>query len=111
MPVSEFCVVTTTTDSQAHARSLASGILQQALGACVQICPVESHYMWQGRQEQAAEWLLQIKTRTAVYDKLERFIKAHHPYQVPQVICLPFWAGQADYLQWVREQVAAPPSP
>ncbi len=103
-------MVTTTTDSQSHARSLAAGILQQALAACVQILPIESHYMWQGRQEQAEEWLLQIKTRMALYGDLERFIQAHHPYQLPQVICLPVLAGQADYLQWIREQAGAPPS-
>lgn len=107
--MSQFCVVTTTTDSQAHARALAAGLLQRSLAACVQIYAVESHYRWQGRQEQAEEWLLQIKTRTALYDEIERFIKAHHPYQVPQVVCLPVLAGQADYLQWVSEQVAAPP--
>ena len=35
--MSEFCVVTTTTDSQAHARALAALILEQGLAACVQI--------------------------------------------------------------------------
>lgn len=107
--MSEFCVITTTTDSQAHARSLAAGLLQQALAACVQIHPIESHYVWQGRQEQAQEWSLQIKTRTALYEAVERFIRAHHPYEVPQILCLPVTAGQADYLQWVREQARTPP--
>jgi periplasmic divalent cation tolerance protein len=104
----EFCVVSTTTDSQSHARTLAAAIVQQGLGACVQIQSIESHYVWQGQQEQAPEWLLHIKTRTALYDELERFIKAHHPYQVPQVLCLPVLAGHAAYLQWLREQTPGP---
>ncbi len=104
----EFCVVSTTTDSQSHARTLAAAIVQQGLGACVQIQSIESHYVWQGQQEQAQEWLLQIKTRTALYGELERFIKAHHTYQVPQILCLPVLAGHADYLRWLREQTPGP---
>lgn len=106
--MTDFCVVTTTTDSQTHARTLAAAIVRQGLGACVQIQSIESHYVWQGQQEQAQEWLLQVKTRTALYEELERFIKAHHPYQVPQVLCLPVLAGHADYLRWLREQTPGP---
>lgn len=108
--MSEFCVVTTTTDSQAHARALASILLEQGLAACVQIQAIESHYVWQGRQECANEWSLQIKTRRALYEALEGLIKAHHHYQVPQILCLPVQAGQANYLEWVRDQTALAPT-
>jgi periplasmic divalent cation tolerance protein len=89
MAVSEFCVVTTTTDSQAHARALAAQIVQDRLGACVQLQAIESHYIWQGQAEQSSEWRLTIKTRSALYPELERFIRAHHHYDTPQIVCLP----------------------
>jgi periplasmic divalent cation tolerance protein len=101
--MSDYCVVTTTTDRQDHARALAAEILQAGLGACVQIQAIESHYIWQGKQEQTAEWLLTIKTRSALYDELERFIGAHHHYETPQVLCLPVTAGHPDYLRWLSQ--------
>ena len=52
----EFCVVSTTTDSQSQARTLAAAIVQEGLGACVQIHAIESHYVWQGQQEQGGEF-------------------------------------------------------
>jgi periplasmic divalent cation tolerance protein len=101
--MTNYCVVTTTTDRQDHARTLAAEILQAGLGACVQIQAIESHYVWQGQQEQTAEWLLTIKTRSALYDELERFIGAHHHYETPQVLCLPLTAGHPDYLRWLSQ--------
>jgi periplasmic divalent cation tolerance protein len=102
--VTEFCVVTTTTDSQAHARALAAQIVQEGLGACVQLQAIESHYIWQGQAEQSSEWRLTIKTRSALYPELERFIRAHHHYDTPQVLCLPLLAGEPHYLEWLRQQ-------
>jgi periplasmic divalent cation tolerance protein len=105
--MSAYCLVTTTTDRQDHARALAAQILQAGLGACVQIQAIESHYIWQGKQEQTAEWLLTIKTRSALYDQLERFIGDHHHYETPQVLCLPLSAGHPDYLRWVSQHTRA----
>ena len=102
--MSEFCVVTTTTDRAEHARALADQILEHRLAACVQIQSIESHYVWQGRQEQATEWQLSIKTRSALYETLERFIRARHHYDTPQLLCTPVLAGQVDYLAWVRQE-------
>jgi periplasmic divalent cation tolerance protein len=106
--VTEFCVVTTTTDSQAHARALAAQIVQGGLGACVQLQAIESHYIWQGQAEQSSEWLLTIKTRSALYPELERFVRAHHHYDTPQLLCLPLLAGEPHYLQWLRQQTREP---
>ena len=106
--MSECCVVTTTTDSQAHARALAVEIVRDKLGACVQLQAIESHYVWQGQAEQSSEWLLTIKTRSALYPELERFVRAHHHYDTPQLLCLPLLAGQADYLLWLRQQTREP---
>ena len=102
--MSEVCVVTTTTDRADHARALADQILEHRLAACVQIQPIESHYVWQGQQEQSAEWQLSIKTRSALYGELERFIRARHHYDTPQLLCTPVLAGQADYLAWIGQQ-------
>ena len=102
--LNSFCVVMTTTDQEAHAESLAAGIVAARLGACVQVQAIRSFYEWQGRPEVAREWLLMVKTRQALYGELERFIRQNHPYDTPEVLCLPVTAGAADYLAWVREQ-------
>ena len=104
--MTEFCVVMTTTDRQDHAQALAGQIVQAQLGACVQLQAIQSVYVWQGQPESAQEWLLLIKTRQALYEALEQFIRAHHHYETPEVLCLPVAAGAADYLAWVRAHTA-----
>jgi periplasmic divalent cation tolerance protein len=73
------------------------------LGACVQLQAIRSVYRWQGETCAEPEWRLAIKTRADRYPALEAFIRARHPYALPQIVMLPITAGAPDYLQWVAE--------
>ncbi len=71
--------VTTTTESQSHARQLARSIVQARLAACVQVLgPIESTYWWNGEVEEAREWLCLMKTTATTYSALEAFIRTAH---------------------------------
>ena len=63
-----------------------------------------SIYRWKGAVETASEVPVLIKTRAALYPDVEAFIRAHHPYELPEVIALPVNAGLASYLAWVAEE-------
>ncbi len=95
------CVVQTTLPSETEAHALARAIVQARLGACAQVQAIRSFYVWQERTQDEAEWLLSVKTRRARYPQLEAWLRAHHPYDTPEIICLPITAGSADYLDWV----------
>ena len=99
----EFCVVLTTTSSQAEADRLAGGLVSERLAACVQIVAINSHYIWEGKAQQEPEYLLLVKTRKEVYERIEAFIHREHSYEVPELIQLPVEAGSGPYLDWVRE--------
>ncbi|MBI4710967.1 MAG: divalent-cation tolerance protein CutA [Candidatus Omnitrophica bacterium] len=46
-----------------------------------------------GKKETSKEVLLLIKTLTSNYKKLEKTILENHPYEVPEIICLPITRG------------------
>jgi periplasmic divalent cation tolerance protein len=94
-------VVTTTCDSAALCKALVDGLLKAKLAACVQVSKVESHYVWKGKREKAAEFLLTIKTRKALLKKVEAKIRALHSYETPQMVAFPLVAGHAPYLKWI----------
>lgn len=96
------CVVQTTLPSEAQGAELARGIVQARLGACVQVQAIRSFYVWQEQAHDEPEWLLSIKTRSALYPALEAFIRARHPYETPEVVQLPITAGSATYLAWLE---------
>lgn len=99
----DYAIVLTTCPNDSEARDLASRIVAERLAACVQLSKIDSFYIWKGDACIDPEVRLTIKTRTALYEKLEDFIKKHHSYEVPQIIMIPLTNGSEDYLDWVDE--------
>jgi len=102
-------VLITTLPDAASARALAEALVRERLAACVNLmAECTSIYHWQGAVETDAEVPLWIKTRAALYPRVEQFIRTHHPYDLPEVIALPLAAGLAPYLQWVEQETQQP---
>ena len=102
----EYVQVLTTTEAREEAESIARALTEQRLAACVQIVgPVTSTYRWKGKVETAEEWLCLIKSRKALYERIEEAIKAIHSYETPEIIALPIVAGSAAYLNWLNEEL------
>jgi periplasmic divalent cation tolerance protein len=100
-------LVLTTCGNSADAGSLATLLVEQRLAACVNALDrVASTYRWQGRVQQDQETLLVIKTTVARYPAVERAIRAHSKYELPEVVAIPVTAGSDAYLDWLRESVA-----
>lgn len=103
-------VLVTAKDSE-EARRIAAKLLDGQLAACVNIVdPVESHFWWQGQQDQAREALLVIKSQERLLPALIAAVKAAHSYEVPEIIALPIIGGNQDYLRWISDSVKKPSS-
>jgi periplasmic divalent cation tolerance protein len=101
------CQVMTTVDRRDAAEALARGAVQARAAACGQVGgPISSVYWWQRRVETAEEWVVVFKTTTERYPDLERYIREHHPYDVPEILCTPVTAGNPAYLAWVAAETA-----
>ncbi|MFI5361614.1 MAG: divalent-cation tolerance protein CutA [Elusimicrobiota bacterium] len=99
-------VVLVTVPRGGKAESMADGLVEARLAACVNILPgAVSIYRWKGRVRRDAESVLVVKTTAPKLKKLERWIKERHPYEVPEFIVLPVVSGSREYLSWLAEQV------
>lgn len=95
-------LVFTNMPDEPSAEALALALLEARLAACVNLLPaVRSIYRWQGKVEQASEVLLLIKTTAARYAALEAFVRARHPYELPEFVAVPATHGLTEYLAWV----------
>ena len=101
--------VVTTTDSEGAAAELARGIVEARLGACVQVVPIRSFYVWEGAAQDDPEWQLQIKTASGRVEAVIAHIKAHHDYDVPEIIVTPIVAGNPEYLSWIDAETGPAP--
>ena len=106
--MTQFIEVHTTINSKEEAQKIADTLVSQRLAACVQVSgPIISTYWWQGKLEQAEEWLCTAKTPKALYSQLEQAIREVHPYDVPEILAVDVVAGNPDYLQWIVQETRA----
>jgi len=100
--------VHTTIDSVESAQEIAMVIVGNRLAACVQISgPITSTYWWQGKIEQAQEWVCTAKTREDLYPALELAIREMHTYDEPEILATSVVAGSAGYLDWIKRETSA----
>ncbi|TLU88353.1 MAG: divalent-cation tolerance protein CutA [Chlorobium sp.] len=104
---SSYCLVITTVPDREEAESLAEGILDNRLAACVQMSEVRSFFLWESSLQKENEIVMYIKTTDACYGELESYISQYHPYDVPEIIKLPVTGGLPGYLEWLRSTTAA----
>src|SRR5512141_977266 len=98
-------LVFTNLPDRESAEKLASLLIERRLAACVNIlAPCASVYRWQGQIKHDEEHPLLIKTVSARYAELEASIRAHHPYELPEIIAVPISGGLPAYLQWVESE-------
>ena len=95
-------IVLTTTSNTDEAESLANGLVETRLAACVQILPkMMSVYAWKGKIENETEHLLLIKTLPEEYEAVERYILDHHSYDTPEIVAIDAEKVSAGYLEWL----------
>jgi periplasmic divalent cation tolerance protein len=98
---SDYGMLLTTLASRDDAVRIAKLLIDEKLAACVQLLPIESFYVWDGKTQNEKEVLLLIKTRTALFEPAIARIKAVHPYTVPQIVGTQFLVGFQPYLDWI----------
>jgi periplasmic divalent cation tolerance protein len=103
--MAEFILALTTVPEEKIGRQIARVLVEERLAACVTIsAAARSVYRWEGKICAEQEFVLLIKTRAALYGKLEARIKKIHPYQVPEIVTLSIGKGSTDYLAWLGEE-------
>jgi len=99
-----YCMIFVACPSEKVADKIADTLLKKKLIACANIVPgVKSKYWWKGKIEMSGETLMMMKTKQSLFDKVEKEVRALHPYDVPEVICMKIDKGSKDYLGWVNK--------
>ena len=95
-----------TVGSYREATKIADILIRGRLAACVNIIPkVDSVFRWRGAVDHARESLIMIKTDLRNLKRVERAIRKHHSYEVPEMIAWPIKWGHQPYLKWLFDSV------
>jgi periplasmic divalent cation tolerance protein len=99
-------LVLTTASSLEESKKIAREMVERRLAACVNIIPrIESVYRWEGKVEEAQEFLLLIKTTESACAQVCETIQRLHSYEVPECIALSIEEGSPAYLKWIDDSV------
>jgi periplasmic divalent cation tolerance protein len=99
----------TTVPDEATAKALSRAMLERRIAACVNAVPgVRSAYWWEGRIEEAQEWMLLIKTSEACWAALQALCASTHPYEVFELVMLQPRQLHPPYRRWWAQALAGP---
>ena len=97
-----YIIVLVTTASKHEAEEIVQHLLGDKLIACGNIVgPVTSFFRWSGSVERAEEFLVLMKTRRDLFQRLSEVVKTLHSYEVPEILAVPVVEGPRDYLEWL----------
>jgi periplasmic divalent cation tolerance protein len=82
---------------------IANKLVQNNVVACVNIAKISSIYSWQGKIENASEYLALFKTTQKNKKSLKEKIKATHPYEIPEIAEINIASINQSYLKWIVE--------
>jgi periplasmic divalent cation tolerance protein len=95
-----------TTANKSEAEKIAHSLLDERLVACANIIsPANSLFWWHGKIENAEKYMLLMKTRSEMFEKLAEKVKALHSYEVPEIIAIPIVKGFKPYLEWLNNSL------
>ena len=81
--------------------------MREHLAACVNILPGHTAIYRDGPSlTETEEVAFVAKTTASQFEPLRARIRALHSYETPAILALPVAEGDADFLAWVRAQVA-----
>lgn len=99
-------LIISTAPSRDEASRIAMALVEESLAACVNVTgPIDSIYRWQGKVENAQEFLMLIKTTSSKSASAIARLRELHLYEVPEAIELNIEGGNAEYLRWIGECV------
>jgi len=104
--MSDTIVVFTIFAQKTEAQEMGMLLLKKRLIACAQVSgPTDSFYWWKGKIEHAEEYKLVMKSRSSLWQELEKEIRLFHPYDVPEILAVPATEVSKDFEQWLLEEL------
>ncbi len=96
-------IIISTYPNKKSITKIANELVQNKIAACVNITKISSIYSWQGKIENASEYIALFKTTQKNKKSLKEKIKATHPYDVPEITEINITSINKSYLKWLVE--------
>lgn len=96
-------IILSTYPNKKSVTTVANELIQNKIIACVNIIKITSTYSWEGKIENASEYLVIFKTTQTNKKTLKEKIQSTHPYQIPEIAEIDITSMNKSYLKWLAE--------
>ena len=99
-----YCMIETAFDNLDEAKQVISKLLDEKLVASCQIVESNSKWNWKQEQEESKEYLVFMKTKKSLQEKIFNVIKEIHSYDCFEFAVFELNSCNQDYLNWIEEE-------
>ena len=99
-----YCMIETAFDNIDEAKQVISKLLDEKLVASCQMVESNSKWNWKQEQEESKEYLVFMKTKKSLQEKIFNVIKEIHSYDCFEFAVFDLTSCNQDYLNWIEEE-------
>jgi len=96
-------IIMSTFPDEKSCMSVAEGLINKKLCACVNMTKVRSLYTWNNKFEDQEEYLALFKSTASTSKELKSNIERAHPYKIPEIVELKMNKVSRGYMSWLAE--------
>ncbi len=97
-------LIVTSVGTETQAVDISEELVHRGLATCVNIVPcLRSIYRWKGKVCSDSEYLLLIKTRSALFQQVADAIRELHSYELPEILEFSVTNAEENFHRWVVE--------
>ncbi len=95
-----------TSNSEQEAKTIIEKLLKNKLIACGNLIgPISSSFWWKDSIETSKEYLILVKSRNDLFNKIKKEVLRLHSYEIPEIIVFPIINGSKEYLKWINKSL------
>lgn len=99
-----YCMIETAFDNLDEAKQVISKLLDKKLVASCQMVESNSKWNWKQEQEESKEYLVFMKTKKSLQEKIFNVIKEVHSYDCFEFAVFDLTSCNQDYLNWIEKE-------
>ncbi len=99
-----YCMIETAFDNIDEAKQVVSKLLDKKLVASCQVIESNSKWNWKFKLEESKEFLVLMKTKKSLQEKIYNVIREIHSYDCFEFAVFDLTSCNKEYLNWIEEE-------
>ena len=101
--MNKYIIITTLCNNEEIANKIVNSLLDKKLIAGSQVSKVHSKYWWNNKLEECDEYKLNFRTKSNLFNEIEKVIKKIHNYEVAEISSYEIENANREFLNWIDE--------